>query len=377
MRKLCVAQWFPTVLSLAVCLSSAGADDSSTNALSVSQKRVFDQNLAPMRLHIDSNRVLNSRNEVVQLRGVNIPSLEYTSEGEHVQESIRKATQDWKANIIRLPLAQDRWFGKVKKIKDAGAAYRALVDRLIYDCATAKTYLVLDLHWSDCGQWEIDGGKLAQHSMPDLHSVEFWSDVATRYRNHPNIIFGLYNEPHDVSWEIWRNGGPVTDKPPRWSKDPKPVSYDAVGMQKLYETVRGVGADNVVTVSGLDWGYDLSGLLNGHALEGRNILYETHPYPQKKKWDEKFGSVSKRYAVFVGEWGGGARDQEYFRNLMAYVEQFNLPWTAWSFHPACRPNMLKNWSYEPTVFGEFVKNALVPSAGAANSTDTVAPLTSR
>ena len=328
-----------------------------------------------MVLHIESNHVFNARNQQVQLRGVNVPSLEYTSEGEHVLESVERAIRDWKVSIVRLPLAQDRWFGKLKSIKDAGAAYRTLVDTVAEQCATAKTYLVLDLHWSDCGQWEIDGGKPAQHSMPDLHSVEFWRDVATRYRNHPNIIFGLYNEPHDVSWEIWRNGGTVTDKAPQWSRNPKPINYESVGMQRLYEVVRTVGAENIVTVSGLDWGYDLSGLLKGHALEGRNILYETHPYPQKKQWEEKFGAVSQRYAVYVGEWGGGTRDQEYFRSLIAYVEGRNLPWTAWSFHPACKPNMIKNWSYEPTTFGEFVKSALAHSAGAMK--DGAEPLSSR
>ena len=35
------------------------------------------------------------------------------------------------------------------------------------------------------------------------------------------ILFELYNEPHDVSWAIWRNGGGVSD-------------FVAVGMQALY-----------------------------------------------------------------------------------------------------------------------------------------------
>jgi len=55
---------------------------------------------------------------------------------------------------------------------------------------------VPDLHWSDCGEW---GANIAQHSMPDQNSVVFWKDCAAACRDHPAVIFDLYNEPHDVT----------------------------------------------------------------------------------------------------------------------------------------------------------------------------------
>jgi aryl-phospho-beta-D-glucosidase BglC (GH1 family) len=51
---------------------------------------------------------------------------------------------------------------------------------------------MLDLHWSDAGEW---GKQIGQHVMPDQNSVAFWNDVATTYKNHPAVIFDLYNEP--------------------------------------------------------------------------------------------------------------------------------------------------------------------------------------
>ena len=48
--------------------------------------------------------------------------------------------------------------------------------------------------------------------MPDPNSAAFWKDVATAYKNHPAVIFDLYNEPHDVSWDIWLRGGKVAEK---------------------------------------------------------------------------------------------------------------------------------------------------------------------
>lgn len=235
-----------------------------------------------MRLHTEGNQILNADGKPVSLYGVNIASLEWMNEGDHVQKSVNVAIRDWKVNLIRLPLAQDRWFGKMKNQTDGGAAYRAIVDKIVRNCAAARVYIDLELHWSDCGTWVNQGGKIGQHNLPDQHSIEFWEDMAIRYKNHPNVIFGLFNEPRDVPWNTWRDGGTVTDIPTKWNPDQTQVTYEAVGMQKFYDTVRATGTTNLVTVSGLDWGYDLSGVLEGYAIPSTNLVYETHPYATKK-----------------------------------------------------------------------------------------------
>jgi len=48
---------------------------------------------------------------------------------------------------------------------------------------------------------------------------------------------------------------------------------------------------------------------------------------------------------------------------LQYMEDKNLSWIAWCFHPVWKPNMIKNWNFELTEEGGLVKQALV-----ANST---------
>ncbi len=371
MRKFTFLRATLAMSGLIVLFHSTGSGEPAGKGLLASQSLAFDPKLEPMRLHTEGTRVLDAGGKPVWLYGVNIASLEWTTAGDHVQESVNRAIRDWKANFIRLPLAQDRWFGTMTNQTDGGASYRALVDELVATCAVARVYIDLDLHWSDCGRWINEGGKLGQHNLPDKNSITFWQDVATRYKNHPNVIFGLYNEPHDASFAIWRDGGTVADKPARWNPDQAMVSYEAVGMQQLYDAVRATGATNVVTVSGLDWGFDLSGVLQGYAITGTNFMYETHPYPFKDtNWDGYFGAVSEKYPVYVGEWGFGGRrsnrtnDLEYAQRLMAYTRQHDLHWTAWDFHTAAGPTLIKNWQYEPTLFGQFVKEQLAALAAA-------------
>ncbi len=371
MHKLTFLKATLAVSGLIVLFHSTGIGQPAGNGFLASQYRPFDPRLEPMCLHTEGTRVLDASGKPVWLYGVNIASLEWTTAGDHVPESVNRAIHDWKANFIRLPLAQDRWFGRMTNQTDSGASYRALVDDIVATCAGARVYINLDLHWSDCGTWVNEGGKLGQHNLPDKNSITFWQDLATRYKNHPNVVFGLYNEPHDATFAIWHDGGTVTDKPARWNPSQVPVVYEAVGMQKLYNTVRAAGATNLVTVSGLDWGFDLSGVLQGYAITGSNFVYETHPYPFKDtNWDGYFGAVSEKYPVYVGEWGFGGRrsnstnDLIYANHLMDYTRQHDLHWTAWDLHVSAGPTLIKNWQYEPTVFGQFVKDQLATLAAA-------------
>jgi endoglucanase len=370
MQKFLVLNSGWVLLLLTVSCSTVQVSERDRNKLVASQTRPFNARLDSMCLHTEGTGTFDASGKQVWLCGVNIASLEWRDDGDHVQESVNRAINDWKVNLIRLPLAQDRWFGKMTNQVDGGRAYRAIVDKLVKTCASARVYIDLDLHWSDCGQWVNEGGKLGQHNLPDQNSITFWQDMATRYKNHPNVIFGLYNEPHDTTFTTWRNGGIVSDRPAQWNMDQKRITFQAVGMQTLYDTVRATGAKNLVTVSGLDWGYDLSGVLQGDAITGINFVYETHPYANKKNWDKCFGEVSEKYPVYVGEWGFGGRGTnslDYAHNLMNYVQQHKLHWTAWDFHVSAGPTLIKDWNYEPTVFGQIVKEQLAIAAAARAS----------
>ncbi len=367
MQKLVFPPATLAALLLAVTVCPVAAGELATNSLLASQPRTYDSQLAPMSLHTKGKKVLDAGGKPVWLYGVNIASLEWCSGGENIEESVNRAINDWKVNLIRLPLAQDQWFGKMTNQTDGGAAYRCLVDKLVDTCAAGRVYINLDLHWSDCGIWVNEGGTLGQHCMPDKNSITFWQDMATRYKNQPNVIFDLYNEPRDVSFDVWRDGGTVTEKPDRKKPGRTKVVYDAAGLQKLYDTVRATGATNVVAVAGLDWGYDLSGVLRGYRIKGSNLIYETHPYQEKKNWEKSFGETSWKYPVYMGEWGFGKRNTNglgYAESLMKYAQKHKLHWTAWDMHTNAGPTLIKNWDYEPTVFGQFVKEQLAAAAAA-------------
>src|SRR5438105_4784067 len=72
-------------------------------------------------LKVAGTQLVDERNERIRLRGVNTASLEWSSDGErHILDTVQTAIRNWQANVIRLTLAQDRWFGKAPEQKDGG-----------------------------------------------------------------------------------------------------------------------------------------------------------------------------------------------------------------------------------------------------------------
>lgn len=338
----------------------------------------------PLPLKVVGTKILNSKGEAVRLRGVNCASMEWTSDGQgHIVQSVQAAIEGWKANIIRLPLSQDRWFGKAPEQKDDGKAYRALIRAVVDLCAARGCYIMLDLHWSNTN----DAGKnIGQHSMPDLNSLAFWKDFAPVYANHPAVLFDLYNEPHDVSWDIWLNGGTVTDRPNGRGQTAR--TYEAVGMQKLLDAVRETGARNVIVAGGLDWAYDMSGFLNGHQLQdpkGNGVIYANHCYNNKNQavatWIANMEQAAQKLPLIVSEFGGayyqggvmpvgrgrrgggggmGRNDGDWLLRVLQAIEDHQWSYTAWDFHNAAGPTLISDWNYTPTAnFGVYVKQMLV------------------
>ena len=307
-----------------------------------------------LALHTEGRWLVRENGEKIILRGVNIPSMEWDSRGDHILASVDYMVDVWGCHILRIPLAQDRWFGHAPEQHDGGAAYRALFDQIVRKADEKGAYIWMDMHWSDGAQW---GKFIGQHKMPDENSKTFWLNAAAVYKNHPAVLFGLYNEPYGISWELWRDGGEFTEHYDRGGETAT-LTYRAVGHQELYDAVRSTGAQNIVIAAGIDWGFDLSGILNGYALQGENIAYDTHPYPWKDKdWDGRWGDVGKIYPIIVGEWGLTKEEpghQKYGIDITAYMLRHAFSWAAWCLPPSAGSQLIIDWNYTPTWFGALV-----------------------
>ena len=328
---------------------------------------------AALALRVSGNSLIATDGKNVWLQGVCVDSLEWSPTGEHILWSIHVAMQKWHANVIRLPILNSYWFGHGRSQKPGTQGqYRKIVDQAVRLGSALGGHIVIDLH---------------RFGHPVAADIKFWKSVATRYKNNPAVIFELFNEPHGISWNIWLHGGKLGFAAARRAnhgavdKALRDVGGNvAVGMQTLLNTIRATGAGNIVAAGGLNWSYDLRGILHGYALHDPldNVVYTWHVYPWKRNW-AKSGvlAVAAEYPVFVTEVGCPQNwakftwvkpDERYARlgpkstwakDILGLIQKYRMNWTGFSFNPGCGPPLITGWSYAPTPYwGKYVKAAL-------------------
>lgn len=320
----------------------------------------------PSELRVVGNRLQDAKGQEVWLQGVNAGGLETLPQDRQVIKSVLVAIDDWKANCVRVPMNEAFWNGTSAYQQDGGKEYREIIDQIITLAANRGAYIVIDLH---------------RFRAPTPEHAVFWKEFAAIYKDHPAVLFDLFNEPHGVSWETWKNGGWIDD--PRGKDESAFLSdeeklqtrgFDSIGMQKLVDAVRSTGARNVVIAGGIFWCNDLTGIADGYALEdstGNGIMYSWHTYNWHTGWESKVLVTAEKYPIFVGECGADIKkldfipldDQEdpytWVPDMLGFIQKHRLNWTGWCLHPKASPVMISDWSYTPTPFwGEFAKRAL-------------------
>lgn len=317
--------------------------------------------VAPGGYYVNGNTVCTSDGRPHLFHGVARPSLEWSSGGEGLSAADFRRMASWKANVVRVALNQDFWLA-ASPLHDAN--YPGMVDAVVTWAEAAGMDVILDLHWSDRGVLgSCPRTSHCQQRMADANSVTFWSEIARHFAGDGRVMFELYNEPHDVSWDVWLNGGDTGE------------GWQAVGMQQLYDTVRAAGADNLVIAGGLDWGYDLSGVPS-HRVAGYNVAYATHPYNsgnqrRSRFWDVYWGALTATDPVVVTEFGDTAGcSDDYVREVVDYADSHAAGWIAWAWVPrGCGfPSLLDDWTGTPSALGGIIKAALTryddPAAAA-------------
>lgn len=308
-------------------------------------------------LHIEGIKLKNALGQEVRLRGVNVASFEWSPYGDQVLTSIDTLFNNWKVNCVRLPLSYEYWLGIPRKwAGDGPTAYQKRIDDVVKKVTAKKGYIILDNH---------------SYMLPNDDQFRFWTSLAAKYKNHPNVIFDLLNEPKDCTWDQWKNGGTIKGVFPQ---DTAHVTIVSKGMQALLKTVRRTGAKNVIVAGGINWASDLSGVVNGYSLAdsaGNGIMYASHIYPWHTNRDVLVGTVIGKVPVLIGEMGQDSTVKaplgynSWTNWMLDWIERNNLNVTAWDFHPDAGPVLIKNFKYEPTPwFGVPFKKYLLNPASA-------------
>jgi endoglucanase len=307
---------------------------------------------------VRGNQLVDGRGEPVRLLGVNRSGAEYQCvEGDSVFEGPTdwnsiKAMKRWGINVVRVPLNETCWLG-INGVPGrlSGDPYRQAIHEYVDGLEQAGFYVILDLHWAA----PEDNWGTGLIPMPDAeHSLDFWRSVAGEFREDRSLIFDVFNEPHDVSWECWATSCEVTD---HWFG-----LYKAVGMTQLVEAIRSTGAEQPLMLGGLDWARDLSGWAEWRPADPANALVVSmHNYDYKpcfRGCRRTLAKLAETYPVVTGELGQIDCRSNYVRPYMRWADQHGISYLGWTWNTEGRwtceggPSLIRDWAGHPTRFGK-------------------------
>jgi hypothetical protein len=297
----------------------------------------------------------------VQLRGVDVSGLEFVAIGNpdwanrnpwgaQTGDTVPnwRAIRAWNANVVRLTLNEASWLGyncvdrNGKTINpDPWGNYQATVRQSVADAVAAGLYVIVDLHWSAPGSL----CPVSQDQLPDAdHSLKFWISVANTFKSNPAVIFDLFNEPrvdsHDsaTDWRRLRDGGTFSSFVSDSGHYQLRMSWLAVGMQSLVDTVRATGATNVLMVAGLSDASNLAEWMSYKPDDPLNrIALSWHAYSgiQPRNAAVATAAMAAGIPVIIGETGdkssNGTASAPIIKEVTAWADQHNASVLAWTW----------------------------------------------
>jgi endoglucanase len=309
-------------------------------------------------LHVVDSQLVDGDGEPVRLLGVNRSGAEYACVDGHgffagpTGRRAVAAMTAWGINAVRVPLNEHCWLG----INDAPtgysrARYRKAVRGYVARLHRAGLYVVLDLHWNAPGDLPAK-----QRPMADLdHAPAFWSSVARAFKDDHALVFDVYNEPHGIGWECWRDGCKLSE------------GWRTAGMQSLVDAVRETGAQQPIVATGLGWGTDLSSWLEyrpddpAHQLAAGVHFYDFAGCASVDCWGRTVDPVAREVPVVVTEIGERECSGAFFDRFMSWADSADVSYLAWSWNPSgcAAPALIESWDGRPTPSGERLRERLL------------------
>lgn len=254
-------------------------------------------------LKVKGSTLVNQYNNEIQLRGLSSHGLQWYSDL-ITTENLQYLKENFNINVFRIAMytAENGYINNKETIKQKAME---ITDMAI----SLDLYVIIDWHILSDGN----------PNMYKDEAKEFFDEFSNEYKNVPNVIYEICNEP---------NGQNVT-----WDNDVKPYA------EEIIPVIRNNSPKSLVIVGTPNWCRDLDKVIN-NTLDFDNVLYSCHFYAGShlKEIKEKLQiAFDNKLPVFVSEWGttnytgdGNPYENE-STELINILNENNISWVNWSF----------------------------------------------
>ena len=266
-------------------------------------------------LHTSGSKIIGAKNnQQAMLRGISLFWSDATGQPYYRNAAISWATDSLYIDVFRFAMGiqyYDSDGGTTSPLISSNSymgapdGFMNLLDRMVAAAIENDVYIIVDWH-----------SHRAHHET--TKAKEFFAAVAKKYKDVPNIIYEIYNEPVDGSGGTWS----------------AIKSYANTVIPAIREYT-----NNLIIVGTPHWSQNPQ---NGASepVSGTNIAYVLHFYAKSHSKGSFSGSIEdalKKVPVFISEWGttnadgDGAPDQGATKEWTDYMDQKLIPNCNWSF----------------------------------------------
>ena len=153
------------------------------------------------------------------------------------------------------------------------------------------------------------------HKLLTAEATKFFGEMAKKYGKHPHVIYELYNEPVEDSWD-----------------DLKQYA------QTVIREIRKYDPDNIILMGCPHWDQDVHLVAESPLTGVSNVAYTLHFYASTHKdyLRDRMREAAKRIPIFVSECGvteasgDGEINEEEAQKWVDLMEELHIGWVFWS-----------------------------------------------
>ena len=251
------------------------------------------------KLQVQGNKLLDKNNKPVQLRGMSLFWSQWIGKYYNA-EAVKWLKDDWRCTVVRAAMGvgipEDGYLKNPEREK------QKVID--VVDAAIKEgIYVIIDWH-DHTAEQNTEASK------------KFFSEMAEKYGDKPNVIYEIYNEPLNVSWNTVI----------------KPYS------EAVIAAIRAKDPDNLIICGTGNWSQRVNEAAS-NPINDPNVAYTLHFYAATHKQslrDDAIKALAKNVAIFVTEFGtseasgDGFLDKAETNTWFAFLDEHKISWCNWS-----------------------------------------------
>ncbi len=248
-------------------------------------------------LKVKGTQLVNEKEEAIALHGMsfgwhNLWPRFYN------KGAVHELVSNWHCTVIRASMGIElNDSGYLKSPKQSVKLMQNVIDA----CIKEGVYVIIDWH---------------DHNIHTNKAKEFFGMMAAKYKDYPNIIYEVFNEPDHETWA-----------------EVKKYSEEVIAV------IRSHAKNNIILVGSPKWDQNIQEPAADPIKGFDNLMYTMHFYSgTHKQWlrDRTDEAIAKGLPIFVSECAGmeasgdGPIDQTEWKAFKDWMDKNKLSWIAWS-----------------------------------------------